>query len=971
MTENINKKTRHFVVGDTHGCGKTVQNLMHKIKFDHKSDHVYFLGDYYDGESKKNVSNLFEYLNKYYQPDLNKTGFHLIRGNHEWGIKNNNNLNKIENKIKIKDLPDIILINNINNQKFALCHGGMHEEQWRKINNYYKNNKYSFSQLDISEKDNKSALYRAIIFPTKENDTNYDKSKDEAADFWPLKDNIKNVAFIHGHFPITLEKNMKENYNYQIIKDTKVRYNPIRQAYNIDSGVKKSNNEERSLTCVHLEKLDINGNGVYTVPYEEGLAKILDVTWNKLKDQIEKTFSKYNDNLRDFISALINISELTIDNLPSYKNSIALNLEKISRYIKNNNSYNTRLNNMFNLNDFTLPVDNTKEYYFFIADLKIQSTVYILRIYKFICSWEYTNSLEKRRTDFLNEVNNIELSLLRKLIETNDKADDYRALKDLININYIIENIQDNEQKLIDLYKEVTPDIITINSFHEEKDNDIIISLQNLTTVFETLKQQRLDQVTIKFKENGKEKIEEEFSKLPNFEYGIQLFKYSQNKFDFNSQNAIEYYLFDNSMKELEFCGIEWKWLWRYERNKRDLFRCVGTDNFSCNFEFQISNNSEKNINNRKYYSNMIRETVKHMNTGTNKPKLSSYSKNPFRDIYKYMDIKKNNNEQNNEYYFIVRKDNKDKYKSYLKSGTFEINDKSSDLLELPYEKNKNNVTFALIKNADTNIIREIKEVEEGIFSINGKNFTTIKYNSIYDFYTMITEKIFNEGYYGFCLDILDNKAPIQNNKIREVFQEYTDNFPYEEEKIKGLQRNIVSPDDKEVIMLGNTCDNIIYDLPNDYKTCKDNVEYRINMTSKEMLYLFYQIHKMYHSKIKIEVTENKNQEEKEFLKYNLCFRNGVIPIYVESEQLLEITEDIKVYEKNLKANIEKSIMESIKNKLEIYGDDQNTTKKIEVIKSFLINSVYYKNPNYGDGVYTRDNDIFIRFCKEIFLKSN
>lgn len=1012
MGGDINKIVRHFVVGDTHGCGKTVQNLMSRIRFNPESDHVYFLGDYYDGESEYNVQNLFDYLNKYYQPDLNKTGFHLIRDNHEWGIKNNNNLNKTENKIKIKDLPDIIVINDVNNQKFVLCHGGMHKEEWGKINKHLKDPGYSSFQLDISEKDKKSSLYRTIIFPTKGDDTNYDISKDEAADFWPSKDSIENVTFIHGHFPITLEKNMGENYNYRVIKDTKVRYNPIRQAYNIDSGVKGSNEEnsinvERALTCVNLEELDIDGDGIYTVPYEKGFAQILDFTWDKLKDKIGEIFDESNKDLNDFINALLNISEVSIDNLPEDKNSIGSDIEKISNYIKNNNSYNFRLNNMFNLNGFTLPPEGTKEYYFFIADLKIQSTVYILRIYNFICSWKDTHGVERRRADFLEEVKNIKLNLLGEFVEKDSIVAKDAILEDLLDVNFIENDTQKeeknyNEKKLMDLYKEVTSYITNINLFFEDESIDIMRSLEDLATVFKKLKQQKLDQFPITSEENNfrtgnaeekkyteiRDKIEEEFSRLPNFEYGIKLFQANQDKFDFMSQDAIEYYLFDNSMKELDFCGIEWEWLWRYECNIADLFRCVGTDNFTYKSKFQITNcesnnDSEGGISGREYYANMIRETVRHMNKGDNKSKLASYSKNPFRDIYKYMNIEKNNNEQEEKYYFIVRKEDQDNYISYLRSGIFDVNNKSSELIQLPYERNTNHVTFALVKNADINIVRKIVEAETGIFGINAenKNFTSTEGDSPYDFSTMITNKISDKGYYAFCLDILDNKAPRQKGGIRCTFQKYTNNFPYKEEaKIKGLQRNVVAPDDKEVVMLGNTCNRITYDLPNDYETCEDNVEYRIKLTSKEMLYLFYEIHKMSKLKTWIRVSKEEYLEGQEFLQYNLCLQNERIPIYVDipkqriSGQLSESTVDKKANkqrEEELRINIEKSIVESIESLLKMYGNNEETDKKIKFIKSFLSNSSYNGKPNYGNALYRADNDTFIRFCREIFLKSN
>jgi serine/threonine protein phosphatase 1 len=69
---------RRLVIGDIHGCVKTLQALLEKKIIISKEDQIYFVGDYIDrGPDSKGVLD--------YLIDLKDEGFHtvFIRGNHE------------------------------------------------------------------------------------------------------------------------------------------------------------------------------------------------------------------------------------------------------------------------------------------------------------------------------------------------------------------------------------------------------------------------------------------------------------------------------------------------------------------------------------------------------------------------------------------------------------------------------------------------------------------------------------------------------------------------------------------------------------------------------------------------------------------------------------------------------------------------------------------------------------------------
>lgn len=66
----LNTSSKHFIIGDVHGCGKTLELLIEKLKseadLDINKDHIFFLGDYYTTDFTDDHFNVFEYLNLYF-----------------------------------------------------------------------------------------------------------------------------------------------------------------------------------------------------------------------------------------------------------------------------------------------------------------------------------------------------------------------------------------------------------------------------------------------------------------------------------------------------------------------------------------------------------------------------------------------------------------------------------------------------------------------------------------------------------------------------------------------------------------------------------------------------------------------------------------------------------------------------------------------------------------------------------------
>ncbi len=239
----------HFAVGDIHGETETLRCLMKKIRFDPKKDHVYFIGDYNEGG---NPYSLLGYLDRYYQEDLHKCGFHMIRGNHE------RELNPI---FPLENLPDILVIRG-RVMNYFLAHAGM-----------------VASAFDLISRDmEKDPEERAFAYRLDDAATAWDAplrqivwsrnglySRYAGHSPWPSVESmsVNRACVIHGHSPYCFfKKGSALTYGRPrsvFWEKQHVFFSESLQSFNIDSNIKGryENNEGcRGLSCICLEVLE-------------------------------------------------------------------------------------------------------------------------------------------------------------------------------------------------------------------------------------------------------------------------------------------------------------------------------------------------------------------------------------------------------------------------------------------------------------------------------------------------------------------------------------------------------------------------------------------------------------------------------------------------------------------------------------------------------------------------------------------
>lgn len=358
--------------------------------------------------------------------------------------------------------------------------------------------------------------------------------------------------------------------------------------------------------------------------------------------------------------------------------------------------------------------------------------------------------------------------------------------------------------------------------YKKEMSEKLILFLNNL---------QNLDNLQ---SENDKlEKIKEIVNNTSNYDYDYfeKLFENNQYLIH-NFKNMADYFIFSNEMKEVSFFGIDHQWLWRYLEGKQDLFRNVSKKDFIYDV-----------IRDGNYYEKMIQLTVNHMN----KASISSYSKNAYRVLYKYFQIKDSESESKKTTACTLEFENiKNIYCIEKTKATLNI---------------KDNVygTLALVKQAPTNVVKEFSSSnikEDYDFSLNTKNYkcNTTKHKNFFETILDPPSSKGDEPNHGFTIDVFENTIPLKDIKtkdVRKLFFDYEKQFLGKDTKNFSLTK--VAPADKEVVMFGNMCDEIIkYDGTYylSYEGCKNNIQYEVKLDFLECLCLFYHIHKIKGTKV-------------------------------------------------------------------------------------------------------------------------
>ncbi len=234
----------HFVAGDTHGELPTLMALMEKIEFDPHKDHVYFVGDYNGGGDPY---SLLGYMSGYYQPDYERPGFHLIRGNHE---------RELYPVYPLENLPDIIVIRG-RQLNYYIVHAGMVSGAFHLINEDMA--KTPDRKVYAYRLDNSCAEYdapfRQIIWSRRGLYSQRSRWKN-----WPSERDLaeNRACIIHGHTPYCffLKNYFSYGDNSVFWQKQHIFFSEDLQSFNIDSNIKgryENGESYRGLACVCLE----------------------------------------------------------------------------------------------------------------------------------------------------------------------------------------------------------------------------------------------------------------------------------------------------------------------------------------------------------------------------------------------------------------------------------------------------------------------------------------------------------------------------------------------------------------------------------------------------------------------------------------------------------------------------------------------------------------------------------------------
>lgn len=175
---------RRFVIGDVHGCFKTLDHLITAIIKPTKDDRLYFLGDYIDrGPASKEVTDmLIDMIDQGYQ-------LNLLRGNHEQMLLDTFNDELDKSSWFINGGNDTM-------RSFGFNHPRELEEKYI---DFYDRLQYYF-ELDDAYLVHAGFNFKAVnIFE----DTEYMLwARNYFVDFSVLN----NKKLIHGHTPVALDE---------------------------------------------------------------------------------------------------------------------------------------------------------------------------------------------------------------------------------------------------------------------------------------------------------------------------------------------------------------------------------------------------------------------------------------------------------------------------------------------------------------------------------------------------------------------------------------------------------------------------------------------------------------------------------------------------------------------------------------------------------------------------------------------
>lgn len=480
-----------------------------------------------------------------------------------------------------------------------------------------------------------------------------------------------------------------------------------------------------------------------------------------------------------------------------------------------------------------------------IADLKVKSMVFLLRAYNLVGTYnKYTTKkseqdIQNDFSSFKEEVKSIleELKILKNkqensfiydVISKKENGEEMYESRWHCKCEELIKKLNDEsleEKNIIDVFSnamsdcemEYIRDVTILYMFMYDKidieklfEKEPIRLLYTITNIYKDAKDENFKKIAHK-----SEKIIE---------------KYEENTNSFkNNIYPIRYFLFDNRMKEVQYYGISnrFNWFWEQEKNVT-LFR-----NFSKDRGSKEDLKEKKNV---EYFKNLMKHIKEHVN-GTNVNKAYSYSRNPIRDLYKYLH-RKSYNYYCNYSQLVFECD------SISVNNNDEINIENLELNE-----DKSVAVFEIVEGVTVNSLKIKKD--------NNKK-------EIF-FYEYLKEEADNYESTLFCIEFCKENAIVSeksgrrlkhlNDYLNSWTGDYTD-FIYSK----------ISENDDEVITSPEYFDEVkkIYNMENnDEKINEDfvlepNVRYQVDLNILEIMQLYYYLLLKHKEKYSAEFQENE-----------------------------------------------------------------------------------------------------------------
>lgn len=526
----------------------------------------------------------------------------------------------------------------------------------------------------------------------------------------------------------------------------------------------------------------------------------------------------------EFIESLVNIALVKTEDIEKYKNYIIFNIENIKSYINPEQNIQLKGNTLKKgikeieeifgfIDEFEFKDGEKGNFYLFVANIKIKAVAFLCRMYVFIQNYynhteddwrkQEEKVFESARKDienfFTNSENNIE-----KILDMANKKSKEESEKNKYHLkNGEIEKVTEEKEGEVtyELTKECKEAVCCINNALKKVEcsefSKIISSINRISD-------KPISDRMLEFEER-KKMSEEMFEKK-------------------REDRSLRYFLFDNSMNEVEFFGVEnrFNWLWEQE-SEVYLYRNATEKESNENLEGKKSYEYMKSL-----MEHVILQTSGNANSIAGLNSAVSYSRNPIRDFYKYLDFPKEKDLYNN----LKEKD------LYNIEYHCKISNMDVKNMEVTVKKNFYDVkaTFEIVKGVNTNSLKILSEKSAEVDEV-----------SFYHYLKKIPESYDKTL---FCIEFCKQNSIVPDDGDRRLnsLENYLHTWGIE----GNFVRTRISDTDDEVITSSEY-------FKNEFKNEKEEV-HSYNLNIKEIwaiLYLMYNLEGNYN----LEANYNYPQE--------------------------------------------------------------------------------------------------------------